>query len=82
MTSSFFSEYDGKTVVFGHTIAGMIFGEFEHVFMRDHLIGVDTGAYLTGVLSAVELPSRRVFSVRNPAGGALRGAEARRRFRR
>lgn len=60
----FFSEYDGKMVVFGHTIAGMIFGEFEQVWIRDHLIGVDTGAYLTGVLSAVELPSRRVYSVR------------------
>lgn len=60
----FFAEYKGKLVVFGHTIAGMIFGEPEKVWMREHLIGVDTGAYLTGVLSAVELPSRRVFSVR------------------
>ena len=62
----FFSEYGGKLVVFGHTIAGMIFGEFEKVWMRESLIGVDTGAYLTGVLSAVELPSRRVFHVREP----------------
>jgi hypothetical protein len=30
----------------------------------DDLIGVDTGAFLFGVLSAVELPSRRIFSVR------------------
>ncbi|MFN7949462.1 MAG: metallophosphoesterase family protein [Blastocatellia bacterium] len=60
----FFAEYKGKLVVFGHTIAGMIFGEPEKVWVREHLIGVDTGAYLTGVLSAVELPSRRVFSVR------------------
>ncbi len=58
----FFSEYQGKTVVFGHTITGMVFGEREKVWFRDSLIGVDTGAYLTGVLSAVELPSRRVFN--------------------
>ncbi|HWQ36616.1 MAG TPA: metallophosphoesterase family protein [Blastocatellia bacterium] len=60
----FFAEYKGKLVVFGHTIAGMIFGEPEKVWLREHLIGVDTGAYLTGVLSAVELPSRQVWNVR------------------
>lgn len=59
----FFAEYRGKTVVFGHTITGMLFGEREKVWLRDHLIGIDTGAYLTGVLSAIELPSRKVFSV-------------------
>ena len=59
----FFAEYTGKTIVFGHTITGMIFGEREQVWMRDHVIAVDTGAYLTGTLSAVELPSRLVFSV-------------------
>jgi serine/threonine protein phosphatase 1 len=59
----FFAEYRGKTVVFGHTITGMVFGEREKVWLRDSLIGVDTGAYLTGVLSGIELPSRRVFSV-------------------
>jgi len=59
----FFSEYKGKTVVFGHTITGMIFGEHGKVWLRESLVGVDTGAYLTGVLSAIELPSRRVYSV-------------------
>lgn len=59
----FFAEYKGKTVVFGHTITGMLFGERERVWMRDSLIAVDTGAYLTGTLSAIELPSREVFSV-------------------
>ncbi len=59
----FFAEYNGKTVVFGHTITGMVFGEKKKVWFRGDLIGVDTGAYLTGVLSGVELPSRRVFSV-------------------
>jgi serine/threonine protein phosphatase 1 len=60
----FFAEYQGKTVVFGHTITGMLFGEREQVWLRDSLIGVDTGAYLTGVLSAIELPARKVFSVK------------------
>jgi len=62
----FFSEYRGKTVVFGHTITGMIFGERGKVWLRENLIGVDTGAYLTGILSAIELPSRRIFSVNEP----------------
>jgi hypothetical protein len=65
----FFAEYKGKTVVFGHTITGMVFGEREKVWFRDSLICVDTGAYLTGVLSAVELPSRRVFSVSEETHG-------------
>ena len=56
--------YSGKTVVFGHTITGMLFGEREKVLLRDHVIGIDTGAYLTGVLSAIEMPSRQIFSVR------------------
>lgn len=59
----FFSNYRGKTVIFGHTITGMLFGEREKVWLRDNLIGVDTGAYLTGTLSGVEMPSRQVFSV-------------------
>jgi serine/threonine protein phosphatase 1 len=63
----FFAEYCGKTVVFGHTITGMLFGEREKVWLREHLIGIDTGAYLTGVLSAIELPSRTVFSVSEEA---------------
>jgi hypothetical protein len=41
----------------------MIFGQSQKVWLRDSLIGVDTGAYLTGALSAIELPERRVFSV-------------------
>jgi serine/threonine protein phosphatase 1 len=59
----FFNEYSGKTVVFGHTITGLVFGERQKVYLRDNLIGIDTGAYLTGTLSAIELPSRQLFSV-------------------
>ena len=58
----------------------MMFGEFEKVWMRDILIGVDTGAYLTGVLSAIELPSRRVFSAREPeTASARKGGKLQRR---
>ncbi len=71
---NFYAEYRGKTVVFGHTITGLVFGEAERVWVRDCAIGVDTGAYLSGVLSAIELPSRRVFSVRE----ILPGREPRR----
>lgn len=72
----FFAEYRGKTVVFGHTITGMIFGERQKVWIRDSLIAVDTGAYLTGTLSGIELPSRQIFSVSETVeeeeSGALR----------
>ena len=40
----FFNEYSGKTVVFGHTITGLVFGEREKVYVKENLIGVDTGA--------------------------------------
>jgi serine/threonine protein phosphatase 1 len=63
----FFAEYRGKTVVFGHTITGMLFGEREKVWLNKDLIAVDTGAYLTGVLSAIELPSHKIFSVNEEA---------------
>lgn len=66
----FFSDYQGKTVVFGHTIVGLYFGEREKVWIRDSVIGVDTGAYLFGVLSGVELPTREVFSVREETAAA------------
>ena len=75
----FFSEYDGKLVVFGHTIAGQIFGEWGQVWQREELIGVDTGAYMTGVLSAVELPSRKIYQVgefRHPAQAKARREES------
>jgi len=66
----------------------MVFGERGEVWLRDSLIGVDTGAYLTGVLSAIELPSRRVFSVGDEAledkesdGEGRRGVSLFSRFR-
>ncbi len=74
----FFSEYDGKLVIFGHTIVGQMFGEWGQVWQREDLIGVDTGAYMTGVLSAVEMPSRQVYQVgefRHPSPTKSRRAE-------
>lgn len=81
----FFESYDGKLVVFGHTITGTLFGERGKVWQRDSLIDVDTGAYLTGVLSAIQLPSRQVYSVSEPVKHLLELEEAgtpgrRRRF--
>lgn len=60
----------------------MLFGEREKVWLRDHLIGIDTGAYLTGVLSAIELPSRNVFSVSEETtqDESQSGVEARKKF--
>ncbi len=74
----FFANYQGKTVVFGHTITGIIFGERGKVWLRDSLIGVDTGAYLTGILSAVELPSRRVYYVSEKSADTGQAVEAER----
>jgi serine/threonine protein phosphatase 1 len=75
----FYSDYRGKTVVFGHTITGMLFGEPEEVWLQESVICVDTGAYMSGVLSAVELPSRQVYRVRESLQGkvwkALSGGE-------
>jgi serine/threonine protein phosphatase 1 len=49
------SPYDwGKPVVFGHW-------RLDHPLIEPHKIGVDTGAYKTGVLTAVRLPDRAVF---------------------
>jgi serine/threonine protein phosphatase 1 len=64
---SFYEEYSGKLVVFGHTPVGRLpqLSPRQHndpytVWMRDCCIGLDTGAGRAGVLSAVELPTRRV----------------------
>ena len=52
------SDYDwGKPVVFGHW-------EQEQPLLQPNKIGIDTGAYHSGVLSAVRLPDRTIFQVR------------------
>lgn len=52
------SDYDwGKPVVFGHW-------QLPEPLVRPNKIGIDTGAYRTGVLTAVRLPDRAIFQVR------------------
>ncbi|GCE31595.1 serine/threonine protein phosphatase [Dictyobacter alpinus] len=50
-------DYDwGKTVVFGHW-------EQSSPMIKVHKIGLDTGAWRTGNLTAIQLPARRIFQV-------------------
>jgi serine/threonine protein phosphatase 1 len=52
------SAYDwGKPVVFGHW-------QLPQPLLAPNRIGVDTGAYHTGVLTAVRLPDRAIFQAR------------------
>ena len=52
------SAYDwGKPVVFGHW-------QLPQPLLMPNKIGVDTGAYHTGVLTAVRLPDRAIFQAR------------------
>ncbi|WP_149404020.1 metallophosphoesterase family protein [Dictyobacter arantiisoli] len=46
----------GKTVVFGHW-------ERDTPFIQRHKIGIDTGAWRTGNLTAIQLPNRQIFQV-------------------
>jgi len=49
------SDYDwGKVVVFGHM-------QLPAPLMQPNKIGIDTGAYRTGILTAVRLPDRMIF---------------------
>jgi serine/threonine protein phosphatase 1 len=49
------SDYNwGKLVVFGHW-------KFTEPLLRPNKIGVDTGAYKYGILTAVRLPDRKIF---------------------
>ncbi len=71
----FYTGYRGKRVIFGHTRTRDLptdhLGFFRRlvddpadVWERGDLVGVDTGAGMGGFLSAVELPSLRVFESR------------------
>jgi serine/threonine protein phosphatase 1 len=46
----------GKTVVFGHT-------PLEQPLVEENKIGIDTGAAMGGMLTCIELPSRRILQV-------------------
>ena len=71
----FYVGYQGKRLIFGHTITKelpvdhlnwfqRIFDDVADVWFRGDLIGVDTGCGKGGFLSAVELPSRKVYESR------------------
>jgi serine/threonine protein phosphatase 1 len=53
----------GAVVVHGHTI-------FEQADMQDHRIGIDTGAYLTGQLTAIGLEGSERWLIAASAGAA------------
>jgi serine/threonine protein phosphatase 1 len=71
-SAAFFREYRGKRVVFGHTsteylpqeVSGYTPGDAKDVFVGDVLVGLDTGCGRGGFLSAIELPSLRVYESR------------------
>lgn len=63
----FYEAYSGqKTVVFGHTPVFLLRGTSNNdVYFGDNrIIGIDGGAVYSGQLNCLELPSRKVFSVR------------------
>lgn len=73
--ADFFRNYDGKRVVFGHTPVELLpldhlgflqslFDDPYDVWKRGRLFGVDTGCGKGGFLSAVELPSGKVYESR------------------
>lgn len=52
------SDYDwGKPVVFGHW-------QLPEPLLQPNKIGIDTGAFRTGILTAVRLPDRAIFQAR------------------
>jgi serine/threonine protein phosphatase 1 len=58
------SDYDwGKPVVFGHW-------QLPEPLLLFNKIGIDTGAYQSGVLTAVRLPDRVIFQARRPEANA------------
>lgn len=71
----FFRGYEGKRVVFGHTpvellpvdhlgFLASLFDDPYDVWKRGRLVGVDTGCGKGGFLSAIELPSGKVYESR------------------
>ncbi len=73
--SDFWVTYEGKRLVFGHTPTiilpndhlnwlQQIFDDKKDIWFRDDLVGVDTACGKGGFLSAVELPSRKIYESR------------------
>ena len=47
----------GRKIIHGHTI-------FKTPMIKPHAIGIDTGCFRTGILTAIELPKERIFQVK------------------
>ncbi len=71
-SETFFHDYRGKRVVFGHTstehlpqeVSCHTPGDGLDVFVSDCLVGLDTGCGRGGFLSAIELPGLKVYESR------------------
>lgn len=71
-TESFFRQYRGKLVVFGHTrteflpqeLSGYTPEDPTDLWAGENVIGIDTGCGSGGFLTAVELPAMRVYESR------------------
>jgi serine/threonine protein phosphatase 1 len=69
----FFRNYRGKRVVFGHTTTDLLPPELSHhtpadptdLWAYESVIGIDTGCGRGGFLTAIELPSLRVYESRD-----------------
>jgi len=71
-TKEFFERYAGKRVVFGHTGADSLPQQLStytpadggDLFYRGCVVGIDTGCGHGGFLTAIELPSLKVYESR------------------
>jgi serine/threonine protein phosphatase 1 len=62
----FYQEYVGeKTVIFGHTPTNYLHGNHSIYFGENRIIGIDGGAVFGGQLNCLELPSKKVYSVKS-----------------
>jgi serine/threonine protein phosphatase 1 len=71
----FWTQYTGKRIVFGHTVTSYLpcdhlnfveklLDDKRDVWLRNDLIGLDTGCGKGGFLSAIELPSLKIYESR------------------
>ena len=62
----FYKKYAGqKTVIFGHTPTKHLHGNPSIYFGENRIIGIDGGAVFRGQLNCLELPSKKVYSVKS-----------------
>jgi serine/threonine protein phosphatase 1 len=73
-TMEFFKEYDGKTVIVGHTVTSLLPPELswyspedpDDLWAGEQVIAIDTGCGKGGFLTAIELPELFVWESREP----------------